>query len=164
MQSILNNMKKIIVLLLCLFIFTGCQSDDASLKLYNEMIDILNNAEDFSTESKYFTSTFEVTSTNDGLRYYIVIDNPTMAMYDVNVLAFEEGTNTNDEFAPNAGVFDSDINLVPNQINKDKGFVKGISISGICTDTTKTILCLVQWKDEKNSKIYREFLKLNSNS
>ena len=164
MLLILNNMKKIVALLLCLFIFTSCQSNGASLKLYNEMIEILENADDYSSQSKYFSSTFEVTSTNDGLRYYIVVDNPTMAMYDVNVIAFEENANTHDEFAPNAGIFDGDINLVPNQVNKDKGYVKGISLSGICADSTKTILCLVQWKDEKNTKIYREFLKFNSNS
>ena len=155
-------MRKIITLLLCFIMLTGCHSNDASLKLYNEMIDILTSAEDFNTQSKYFNVTYEVTSTNDGLRYYIVIDNPAMAMYDVNVIAFEEGADTENEFAPNAGIFDSDINLVPNQINKDMGYVKGISVSGLCSDESKTVLCLVQWKDEKNLKVYREFLKLSN--
>ena len=155
-------MKKIITLLLCFLILTGCHSNDASLKLYNEMIEILSTTEEFTSSSKYFTVTYEVTNTNDGIRYYIVIDNPTMAMYDVNVIAFENGADTENEFAPNAGIFDDEINLVPNQINIEKGYAKGISISGICSDSTNTVFCLVQWKDEKNIKIYREFLKLSN--
>ena len=161
MQLTLNNMKKLITLLLCFLMLTGCHSNDASLKLYNEMIEILTNSDDYSNTSKYFTITYETTLTNDGLRYYIVIDNPLMAMYDVNVIAFEEGADTDNEFAPNAGIFDEEINLVPNQINIDMGYAKGISISGLCTDESKAILCLVQWKDENNSKVYREYLKLN---
>ena len=156
-------MKKIIaILLLCLLILTGCHSNDASLKLYNEMIEILSTSKDFNNSSKYFNVTYEVTNTNDGLRYYIVIDNPNMAMYDVNVIAFEEGADIENEFAPNAGIFDGDINLVPNQINKDMGYAKGISISGLCSNEPKNVLCLVQWKDEKNIKVYREFLKLDN--
>lgn len=154
-------MKRIFIVFVCLLIITSCQeNNDSSIKLYNEMIEILDSTEDFVPNSKYFTVSYEVATTNEGQRYYIVIDNPTMAMYGVNVLAFEEGSDIENEFAPNAGIFENKINLVPNQINKDMGFVKGISISGILSNDSP-VFCLVQWKDEKNSKFYREFLKFS---
>lgn len=163
MQLTSNSMKKIIVILLCLFTLVGCQgASNSDLKLYNEMIEILSNADDFASSSKYFSTTFEVTSTSEGQRYYIVIDNPNIAMYDVSVIAFEEDADTENAFAPNAGIFDEEINIVPNQINKDKGYVKGISISGLLTNNNPVVYCLVQWKDDKNTKVFREYLKLTS--
>lgn len=155
-------MKKIIVILISLLLLTGCQqTDDANVKLYREMINILSSAEEYNANSKYYSVAFETTDTNDGKRFYIVVDNPTMAMYDVNIIAFENGADTENEFIPNAGIFEGEINLVPNQYNKDKGFVKGVSISGLVTSDNPVIYCLVQWKDENNSKIYREFLKFS---
>lgn len=155
-------MKKIIVLLICLIVLTSCNEDDDSrVNIYNEMINNINNADDFIEKSEHYSVTFETTFTSDGQRYYIVIDNPTTAMYDVTVLAFEQGTDTDIEFAPNAGIFEGSINMIPNQINKDQGFVKGVSISGILKNNAAPIYCLVQWKDEKSSHVYREYLILN---
>lgn len=155
-------MKKIIVLLICLIVLTSCNEDnDSRVNIYNEMINNINNADDFIEKSEHYSVTFETTFTSDGQRYYIVIDNPTAAMYDVTVLAFEQGTDTDIEFAPNAGIFEGNINMIPNQINKDHGFVKGVSISGILKNSMAPIYCLVQWKDEKSSHVYREYLILN---
>lgn len=156
-------MKKIISLLICLIILNGChENEDARVNLYNEMINNINDAGEFIEKSEHYSVTFETTFTSDGERYYIVIDNPTIAMYSVTVLAFEQGTNTEIEFAPNAGIFEGTINMIPNQINKDSGFVKGVSISGILKNSDSPIYCLVQWKDEKSSHVYREYLKLNT--
>lgn len=156
-------MKKIIYLLICLIVLTGChENEDKRVILYDEMINNLDNAGEFIEDSEYYSVTFESTFTSDGQRYYIVIDNPTVAMYDVSVLAFEEGIDTDIEFAPNAGIFEGTINMIPNQINKDQGFVKGISISGLLKNSGSPIYCLVQWKDETRSQVYRDYLILNN--
>lgn len=158
-------MKKVLSLLLCILLMTGCQeeNEEKNIIFYNEMIDILHNAKDYAETSEYYSISFEKTFTKDGERYYIVIDNPRIAMYDVNILAFGEDTDTENEFVPNAGIFEGSINMIPNQINKDKGFVKGVSISGVLDDANVPVYCLVQWKDELRSQTFREYFVLNNN-
>lgn len=154
-------MKKIFICFITLFLLLGCHNtEEQFLQLYNDMTNLLLDTNDYISTSKYYSLSINYSKTAEENRFYIVVDSPKVAMYDVKVIAFEEGTDTSIEFAPNVGIFDDKINLVPNQVNKDNGYVKGISISGIFRNENPTILCLVQWKNDE-SKVYREFYKLN---
>lgn len=139
----------------------GCgNSSDASLKQYYDMIENLSSSDDFSFTTNNFSFVYELTNTNEGYRYYIVIDRPRSAMYNVKVVAFEEGFDKEKEFAPNAGIFDERINMLPNQVNIVNGYVKGISISGIAKNDYPILYCLVQWTDANSSKINKEIFKI----
>lgn len=156
-------MKKIIVILVVLFTLLGCSNvDRENLKTYEDMASVLNDAKDYVSSSEYFDISVKCATVNDEERYYVTIDNPRIAMYDVKAMAFEDGSDIDVEFAPNVGIFDEIINLVPNQINRNDGFVKGITISGVCRSESPVILCLVQWINEDNSKVYREYFKFDN--
>lgn len=156
-------MKKLfIILFLSLFLVSCTDTDLENIRIYEEMINILNDAAEYNTSSSHYSISINFSRTAQEKRYYIVIDDPQIAMYDVKAIAFEEGPINSDEACPNVGIFDESINLVPNQINKEKGFVKGISISGVYSGDEPTILCLVQWINEDNTKVYREYFRLGT--
>lgn len=156
-------MKKILtILLLSLFLVSCTDSDMEALRTYEEMISILEDAGEYVSSSDYYSLSINFSRTAQEKRYYIVVDNPQVAMYDVKIIAFEEGTVDSEEACPNVGIFDEEFNLVPNQINKENGFVKGISVSGVYENDDPTILCLVQWINEDNTKVFREYFWLGS--
>lgn len=157
-------MKKIICLLLTLFILTGCNDSNISLDQYYDMIGVLSSAEDFIVTPTNYSFTFEVVDTSEGKRFYIIIDAPKQAMYAVKILAYEDGVNPKLEFAPNAGIFGDKINLLPNQVNISSGYAKGISISGLLKRDNFTIYCIVQWTDNNKTKVYRDSFKLDKDS
>ena len=158
-------MKKILILIISILFLVSCSNVSGdNLVNYNEMVHILNDAADFKTSSEHFNISVNYATIDGEDRFYIIIDNPTIAMYDVKVIAYEENYPTDSSFAPNVGIFDDSVNLIPNQINMDNGFVKGISISGVHNNHDFPILCFVQWSNETNTKVYREFFKFNSSS
>lgn len=157
-------MKKIICLLLSLFILSGCNGSNINLDQYYDMIDVISSTEEFITLPTDYSFTFEVVDTSEGKRFYIIIDVPKQAMFDVKILAYEEGINPKMEFAPNAGIFGDKINLLPNQVNISSGYAKGISISGLLKRDNFSIYCLVQWTDNNKTKVYRDIYKLNKDS
>lgn len=162
-------MKKILTILLVLLL-CGCASSsksyDSKLETnpddrYLDMISLIkDNMITAKTKSEYFDVTFEMSEINDGYRYYCVIDNPRVAMYDVEAIAIEPDVNYRKVMAANIGVFDEkQYNMIPGQVNTDKGFVSGVSISGISEKPETTLYVLVQWKNKDLSQTYREYIK-----
>ncbi len=93
-------------------------------------------------------------------RYDLIIDNPRIAMYDVEVMIVENDTDPEDidKMMPNAGIFeDAEYNLVPFQFNSDKGYRKGIALSGIVDQPVVTLRVMVAWKDYAKVNSTREF-------
>lgn len=150
-------MKKIILLISLLLLLNGCallpEKDDNDV-LYLSLIDSLNlrDSSGFIAKSEIFDVTFELSELNNGYRYYVTIDNPKYAMYGVSILAIEDGVDYSDKMAANAGVFeDNDYYLIPGQANPSKGYVKGISISGISNSLEEKpkLKVIVQWHSSK---------------
>lgn len=156
-------MKKIftfiLVLLLC-----GCnvkKTTDSNDDKYLNMIDTINDHQVFSDSSAFFDISGDVAKTNDGYRYYVIIDNPRNAMYGIEAIAIEKGFNYSLNMAANVGIFeDISYNMLPGQANVDKGYVSGLSISGITTNENPTIYVMVQWYSAKQ-EIHQEFFELN---
>ena len=90
MRSILNR----IVTVFFLVMLCGCslipnRTKDANDR-YFYLIEMLNEHETFSDHSRYFSIEAEMAKIDNGYRYYIIIDEPQLAMYDIEVMAIEK--------------------------------------------------------------------------
>lgn len=143
-------------------ILCGCSKANSSkstaAERYFDMIDVLKNNEKFDETSNYFDISYEASKINDGYRYYVFVDNPRIAMYDIKMIVIEDGVDYSEVMAGNIGIFeDSSYNMIPNQTNIDKGFVKGLSVSGITDSADTTLKVMVTWQDKLLSVTSREF-------
>lgn len=156
-------MKKIIILIVSLLLLTGCNTkpeEDVNKEKYLNLVDTITNHDQslFNSSSNYFDITYELTKVSEGYRYFITIDKPKNAMYGVEVVACEKGVNYTLNMAANAGIFeDNEYNMLPGQALADKGYVSGITISGLTSIENPTIYLLVQWHSKKQD-VHQEFI------
>jgi hypothetical protein len=80
-------------------------------------------------------------------------------MYDCVVFIVENNILYSEavKMMPCMGIFDDKVSMVPNQVNKEAGYVKGISVSGSCSEESVYLHILVEWKDRNRKDTYREF-------
>lgn len=158
-------MKKLLIIVLLLLALTGCKSDDtissSANERYLDLISQLITREDFKESSEYFDITSDITSINNGYRYYITIDNAKMAMYEIEAIAIEKDVDYSSEMAANIGLFeDSKYSIIPGQVNVNDGYVRGINISGISSNDNPTVYLCVIWHNKDLSITHREYFKL----
>lgn len=144
----------------------GCKDnktiDNFANEKYIDMVELLNQRLDFKDSSEFFDISGDISKINDGYRFYIVVDNVKTAMYNVEVLAIEKNVDYNEVMAANIGIFEKNkYSLIPNQVNPEDGFVKGVSVSGISNGPVDTYYVLVQWHNKDLSITSREYIKLN---
>ena len=155
--------------LVLLILLSGCLERprdiafERALTLYeSHYFSILDN-DRFLTFSNYFDISIEKYELSSQYRYDLIIDNPQVAMYDVVIVVVEgnQDFETLENLSPSIGVFDSTVNLVPNQVNIDKGFPKGILLSGISSNETIQLKVMISWKDYYKLKQIREYFTIN---
>ena len=88
-------------------------------------------------------------------RYYIILDDPKIAMYNVMMIAVENGVSYQEceTMVPSFGIFEDRVSLVPGQVNYEEAYVKGISISGQSDKDTMDLLILVRWKSSDGTQM-----------
>ena len=160
-------MKKIICVLLIVLCLCGCQEagkeDVDPNKRYFSLIDSISERDTFLEDSNYFDISTEIAPINDGYRYYVTIDNPRAALYDIEAMAIEKGVDYTNNMAANIGVFEeTEYSMIPNQKNPDKGYVSGIVISGTTEKEETTLYIYVSFKNEDYSNTHVEYFKLNA--
>ena len=159
-------MKKFLVVIVSLLLLCGCEikkQTNSNDDKYLNLIETLNDRTTFLESSEFFDITTDIAKTNDAYRYYVIIDNPKNAMYDVEAVAVERGVNYTLNMAANIGVFEEmDYNLLPGQANPSKGYVSGLSISGVSSTPNPTLYLVVQWYSSKQD-IHQEFYQLEVN-
>lgn len=163
------NIKKIISILLVVFLLSACSSDStinkSASERYNSMIEQLSSRTDFKSSSEYFDISFDIASIENGYRFYISIDEPKVAMYNIEAIAIEANVDYSNTMAANIGLFeDEKYSLIPNQSYVDKGFVKGVNISGTSENANPTLYVLVVWSNKDLSVTKREFIKVGENN
>lgn len=161
-------MQKCLLALSVVLMLAGCSKKDtdqaAKAVVYETYYRTLEDTTSFTDGSEYYTISTEMASLPDGTyRYYIIVDEPKVAMYDVVMLAIEEGVlyDSSDKMMPSIGIYDSVNSMIPGQVNSSAGFVKGMVISGECTDPEVDLRLLVEWKDKTKEKSTREFITLH---
>lgn len=160
-------MRKLRNILLCaMLLLSGCSSakadEEAKQTAYAGYYKAIQDTAKFQGSSLYYTISCEMSQLPDSTyRYYVIVDNAQIAMYDVIVMAVEDNTAYEDagKMMPSIGIFDdTEYSMIPNQINSEKGFVKGMTISGECAQDSVLLKIMVEWKDKTMKNTSREFL------
>jgi hypothetical protein len=163
-------MKKIFLALLILFMAAACQSAAqkqyaANLQRYNAYYTAILNNEKFLTSSDNFDISGVMNKLSDTeYRYDVIVDNPRIAMYDIEILVIESGKSLEiaSNIMPNVGIFEaSDYNMVPYQTNLKSGFTKGFGLSGTVAKPTIDLKVLVVWHDYAKVTQKREYFDLS---
>ncbi|QIK70421.1 hypothetical protein G7062_08960 [Erysipelothrix sp. HDW6C] len=129
-------MKKLILSLTLILLITGCSFGDRSLaneraKRYETNWESILDTEKFATKSNYFDVHTEISQSGDIYNYEITIDNPQIAMYEVEVIVIENNAPfTTEKMMPSAGIFEGQYTMIPNQSRLEKGFVGESSLMG----------------------------------
>lgn len=159
-------MKKILIVLICLLCISGCQevgkeNIDPNERYY-VLIDYIREHEGFLSYSNYYDISAEMAKIEDGYRYYVTIDNPKSAIYDVEAVAIEENRDYTNTMAANVGIFEDKIySLIPNQKNSEKGYVNGLVMSGVTENSETTLYIYVSFKNEDHSITKTEYFKID---
>lgn len=139
--------------------------DKGQQEKYMDVVSQLQEREEFNDGSEFFDVAFDSSKIEDAYRFYVIIDNAKTAMFDVVAVAVEKDVDYSSNMAANIGIFEeNEYSLIPNQYNAEKGFMKGISISGISTKANPTLYLLVEWHNKDRSFTYREYIKIDSTS
>lgn len=145
----------------------SCKEKDTTSeadKRYLAMAEMISSHDTFSRGASYYNLETDIAQIDGGYRYYVILDNPKIAMYDVEIMAFEVGTDYTKTMAACVGIFEEETyNLIPKQTNTTYNYVAGLSVSGISNNQNVTLHVLVQWKNKSGTVQYREYYELNAN-
>lgn len=155
-------MKKLFISLILLLALFGCQKTNSEETMYFDFMKLLQEREEFTSSSLNYNISYEITSIGDNkYRYFVTIDKPKIAMYDIEVMAIEQGKDYSEDIAASAGILSKvRYNMIPNQSDVDKGYISGINISGESDKSNPTLLVLVQWHNRDLTIDYREYFRI----
>lgn len=158
-------MKKILTLLLSVFLLIGCTTQKT--KEDNQQFDSYDKIKQNLIQRRQFDSdaTFDVillyNMIDEGYRYDIFIKNPQEDMY--NVLALCLANETAEQICPTIGIFDEEsYNLKVGYINKQQGFYKGIQLSGTTSSKQDIKLYVKYFQDEQKQKAVEKFIEVKA--
>ena len=160
-----ESMKKLIIMVCLSMALVGCRRtvniDEDRKQKYESYITAIEDSENKLTSSSNFDITLAVNRLSETeYRYDVIIDNPKIAMYGIEVLVVERnvvGTINEDKLMPSVGIFESNTyNMLPNQHDIDKGFPKGITVGGTTEQSEITVYVLVVWTEQNQQAQKRE--------
>lgn len=160
-------MKKILIVLM-LVLLTSCNTyeEDETYSRYESVYRSIIENDKFQSYSLNYEISGEVVENSEGMNYfYIFIDKPNIAMYDISAMAIEKDVEYNsNHMAASVGVIeDENYSMIPFQYNKDQGFYKGIMLSGTSENTEINIDMVVIWHSLDLKNINKEFINFTIN-
>ncbi len=163
-------MKKFSLIFILLISLFGCSllNEKPEHKVgedYEVYYKAIEENDSFLFESSNYSINAEMVSLPSGKNiFYIFLDNPQIAMYDIKLLAIDLETTYRSSvtMAASLGIFEDDkYSLVPYQVNAQSGYYKGLMISGETTKDELDIGMLVSWYNIDRKISYREFIRFN---
>lgn len=148
-------MKKIILALILLIVMlTGCNKESNEYKTYKNYIKELNESNIISSNIPFDIEVYTEKIIDNEITYRVIIDNPKEDIKNIEAIIIHD-KYTEDIF-PSTGIFDDKLNLIPETIDKDKNYVKGIILTGYIpfegdiNDLNATFKVLVKYTDKFN--------------
>ncbi len=149
-------MRKLVIgLLILLLLSTGCKKKNSEqeilLEKYAYIYQTITDNDSFnSTVDNYDLSVTMSKQSSNLYRYDITIDNPNVAMYDIEVMAVENNIEygLTNKMMPTIGILDNaEYNMVPFQSDTERNFVKGLILSGETKNPVLNLKIRVSYKD-----------------
>ncbi len=162
-------MRKILIMIIFVVFLGGCASksdsiDKIKLENYSYIYQTITDNDTFNAVANYYDLQVVMTKIDDQqYRYDIIIDNPKIAMYDIKMMAVENNIDYSlaDKMMPSIGIFDDEeFNMVPFQVNKDLGYVKGLVISGLTDKPIVNLKIRIVWKDYSKVEETKEYFNI----
>lgn len=163
-------MKKILIIILAIFMLTGCKSitrqlDEEKYNAYLTYYQSILEADNKLSSSSNFDSEIVVNKIDDNTyRYDVIIDNPRVAMIDIKAIAAPDGFELEidkENMMPSIGILDDlKKSMVPGQINLEKDYVGGLILSLASNNKALKITVMVDWKDLSGINSHREYVSI----
>lgn len=162
----MKNWKIILVMLMFLIGCNAGPDKDALLldKYEAAYSDLLSN-DKFIVDSSFYDIEIAVNKIeNNRYRVDAIIDNPKVAMYNVQVITEinSVGIEQFEEAVPSLGIVDQSVyHLIPYQVNKEEGFYAGLVVSGVSDKPKGDIILSIAWTDYAETESNKEYLELS---
>ena len=99
-------------------------------------------------------------TSNDQIRYDVIINDPQIEMDNIKAIAYVDKKNKD---IPSIGLLEENsFSLKPNYVNKEEGFYKGINLSGLTTKTEFKVK--IYFTYENNGILEERYVILNGNA
>ena len=162
-------MRKYVVGILISLLLVGCNSSETILRekyeTYKLHYQSILNTTQFKTSSENFSIEASLVKLSDGqYRYDVFVDEPKIAMHDVEILAIVDNglLLVSDKMMPSVGLFeDESYRLIPYQVDVDLGYHKGFNLNGIVDTDKINLKVVVMWKDYFEIKTEREYFSFD---
>lgn len=157
-------MRKLKILLCMMLVLGGCvQTEGGNAQENNEKYEnymelLIDNSKQISANIP-FDWDFQMQESEGSYIYEVKIFNPKVAMSNVQMIAVDIEDISEKNVAPSIGIFEEKpYNMVPNQINIEKGYYEGLGFSGISSKKAFVLNCLVVYKDKNLTDNYVYFI------
>ncbi|MDP2812971.1 MAG: lipoprotein [Erysipelotrichaceae bacterium] len=164
-------MRKWTIIITLALVLSGCQwfdnddIDEAKFQRYSAYYTSIFDNDRFILASEYYDIEVVMNKISDAeYRYDVIIDSPRIAMYAIEVMVVENNITPEvaSKMMPTIGIFEEvEYNLIPYQVNVDKGYVKGLIVNGISSEPTINLKIMVLWRDYAKLIVTREFFDIN---
>ncbi len=97
---------------------------------------------------------------DDYYRYDVIIDEAQENMFDITAMAYcNEGENNS---CPVIGLFDDDpYHLIPNVVDKENHYYKGIQLSGNCDEKSTVKVYISYYLDEEETDFQEYYVEVD---
>ncbi|PKM63488.1 MAG: hypothetical protein CVU96_07620 [Firmicutes bacterium HGW-Firmicutes-20] len=164
-------MRKWTFIIIFTLILSGCQwfdnddIDQAKFQRYSAYYTSIFDNDRFVLSSEYYDLEVVMNKISEAeYRYDVIIDSPKIAMYAIEIMVVENNITPEvaDKMMPTIGIFeDVEYNLIPYQVNIEKGYVKGLIVNGISEKPVINLKIMVLWRDYAKLLVSREFFEIN---
>lgn len=158
-------MKYISFLIILCILLTGCGKEEKiskEVQTYQNIVEKLKSQSFQNTELPCHLEVSLEKSNSGKLMYTVTLDEPKEEMYQVKAvfISLKETENS----YPSIGIFDENLNMIPNQVDQEKNIVKGIVLVGYLKTSknpkeyhdTFRLYLEYQTKDKKIKTVYYE--------
>lgn len=163
-------MRKWMSVIIISLLLSGCQwfdnddIDEAKFQRYSAYYTSIFDNDRFVLASEYYDLEVVMNKISEAeYRYDVIIDSPKIAMYAIEVMVVENNITPEvaNKMMPTIGIFENvEYNLIPYQVNVEKGYVKGLIVNGISTQPSINLKIMVLWRDYAKLLVTREFFEI----